>query len=134
MNYACAYGFRFELEVRYDADCEDVLAERYTAENHYAKQAGDLRRRHWDLLGLGRFVDSLPLRKNNEQVLAKAFENGGQLAVVLWNDSDQPQDVNLEVPGWEAESVDSTEGPLPELPKTLEPQRLLVQVFHRSGV
>jgi hypothetical protein len=134
VNYACAYGFRFELEVRYDADCEDVLAERYTAENHYAKQAGDLRRRHWDLLGLGRFVDSLPLRKNNEQVLAKAFENGGQLAVVLWNDSDQPQDVNLEVPGWEAESVDSTEGPLPELPKTLEPQRLLVQVFHRSGV
>lgn len=134
VNYACAYGFRFELEVRYDADCEDVLTERYTAENLYAKQAGDLRRRHWDLLGLGRFVDSLPLRKTNEQVLAKAFENGGQLAVVLWNDSDQPQDVKLEVPGWEAESVDSTEGPLPELPKTLEPQQLLVQVFHRSSV
>ncbi len=133
VNYACAYGFRFELEVRYDGDCDDVLSGRYAQENLYAKQAGDLRRRHWDLLGLGRFVDGLPLRWENEAVLAKAFENGDRMAVVLWNDSGGPQDVRLEAPGWEAGSVDSTEGPLPALPESMEPQQLLVQVFRRRN-
>ena len=133
MNYSCAFVFRFELEVRYDGDCDDVLSGRYAQENLYAKQAGDLRRRHWDLLGLGRFVDGLPLRWENEAVLAKAFENGDRMAVVLWNDSGGPQDVRLEAPGWEAGSVDSTEGPLPALPESMEPQQLLVQVFRRRN-
>lgn len=131
VNYACTYGFRFELEIRYDADCDDVLSGRYAEENLYARRARDLRRRHWELLGLGRFADDLPLRQDNAAVLAKAFENGNELAVVMWNDTPKMQEISLEVPGWTAQSVDSTEGPLPELPNVLKPQQLIVQLFHR---
>ena len=126
------YGFRFEMEIRYDADCEDVLTRRYERENTYAKKAGDLRRRHWELLGLGRFVDSLPLKQDNVAVLAKAFESADKLAVVMWNDTELPQKVNLEVPGWSLEAVDSPEGPREGPPRTMEPQQLIVQLFGRD--
>ncbi len=132
VNYACVYGFRFEMEIRYDADCEDVLTRRYERENTYAKKAGDLRRRHWELLGLGRFVDSLPLKQDNVAVLAKAFESADKLAVVMWNDTELPQKVNLEVPGWSLEAVDSPEGPREGPPRTMEPQQLIVQLFGRD--
>ncbi|MGI5857172.1 MAG: DUF6259 domain-containing protein [Candidatus Merdivicinus sp.] len=133
VNYACTFGYRYELEVRYDADCEDVLANRFPEENLYGKKVTELRKRHWDLVGTGRFVDTLPLCQENLLLLAKAFQYQDRLAVVLWNDTAEDQPLTLKVPGWTAEETDSPEGPLAELPDQMKPQQLLIQTFRREG-
>ena len=133
VNYACTFGYRYELEVRYDADCEDVLANRFPEENLYGKKVTELRKRHWDLVGTGRFVDTLPLYQENPLLLAKAFQHQDRLAVVLWNDTEKDQPLALKVPGWTAEETDSPEGPLAELPDQMKPPQLLIQIFRREG-
>ena len=132
-NFACTFGFCYELELRYDADFEDAFANRFEEENRYAKQVSELRKRHWELLGNGKFVDTLPLSQDNPSILSKAFQNEDKLAVVLWNDSEREQPLRLKVPGWKAGQADSPEGMLAALPETMQPQQLAVQLFSREA-
>ena len=131
-NYAAAYGFCYELEVRYDADKQDVLADRYHEEALYARKAVELRKRHWDLVGTGRFVDSRYLEQHNPAIISKAFEADGRLAVVLWNDTGTGQPLALGVPGWIREDVDTVDGHLDELPDVMAPQQLLICTYRKE--
>ena len=59
----------------------------------------DFRKRYWHLLGSGRFVDTDGFATDNPAVAAKAFADGGQIGVALWNDTEHDQAVQVAVPG-----------------------------------
>ncbi len=132
VNYAAVFGFRYEMEVRYEADRQDVLANRYQQEALYARRITELRKRHWNLVGIGQFVDTQPLEQENPAIIEKGYENGDQLAVVLWNDSSEEQALALTVPGWTLEETDTENGPVSGIPAKMAPQQLLVCVYRKE--
>lgn len=128
LNYATVYGFRQELESRYAADVkylkenkiptpEDyhnvnnkpnldlVRSQDPIAMKNYTKLIIDFQRENSDLLWHGKFIDDDNIVAVEDQVVAKAFENGNRLGVVAWNYSTQQQGFKLDVPGYVLENV-----------------------------
>lgn len=128
LNYATVYGFRQELESRYAADVrylkenkipvpEDyhnviskpnldlVRSQDPVAMKDYTKQIIDFQKENSDLLWHGKFIDDEKIVAGEDQVVAKAFENGNKLGVVAWNYSNQQQGFKLDVPGYVLENV-----------------------------
>ena len=131
-NYAFTFGFRYEMEIRYQADCDDVLNDSYPKYRKYAKKVTELRKKYWDVLGYGEFKDITPIISINPAIIAKAYVNGNKLAVVMWNDTDNGSKTSLEVPGYkfmEASTVDRT---LAGLPETLDRQQIAVVLYEKA--
>lgn len=127
-NYACAYGFRSEIESRYAPDV------RYLRENivpdaaeyahviskpnialmqsvppgdatRYLKQMIDFQRANADLLWHGRFVDEEGFTLEGQGLVAKGFAGGDRLGVLVWNPGDKPAPFFLTAPGADLESA-----------------------------
>ncbi len=134
-NFCFLYGLKLEMELRYEADKEDILADKWPEYRRYGKAVSDLRRRYWQVLGRGRFVDTDPLDNHNPGLLAKAFVNGGQLAAVLWNDTAAP--ISLEgfrAPGWAfAEAATVTES-FKAMPEEIAPGAIMVILYNQKEV
>ena len=94
MNFAFAHSFLLEQELRYRADVDDTRAGTFAAEHAYAKLVSEFRRKHWDILGYGTYVDNKFATSSNPSLFAVSYENGGQRAITLWNDSDKPADLS----------------------------------------
>ena len=135
VNFCFLYGLRFEMEVRYEADKADILADKWPEYREYAKAVSDLRARYWDVLGQGRFVDADPLDNPHPDLLAKAFVSGNRLAVTLWNDTDEPISLaGFAAPGWtfaEAATPTATSGVMPE---AVAPGEILVVLYNQKEV
>jgi hypothetical protein len=130
-NFALAYGFRPEVEVRYRDDVR-VVRNAFDAELAvYLRKVGQLRRRHWDLLALGRYTDVLGIQASNPAVTVTGFEHGSRRAVVTWNDTRTPQPVAVSVPGFRLVEVAGIDGPRSVTKLALQPQELAVWVFER---
>ncbi|MBQ7652222.1 MAG: hypothetical protein IJS15_14770 [Victivallales bacterium] len=94
VNFAFAHSFLLEQELRYRADVDDTRAETFAAEHAYAKLVSAFRRKHWDILGYGTYVDDKFATSSNPSLFAVSYENGDQRAITIWNDSDKPADLS----------------------------------------
>jgi hypothetical protein len=128
-NFALAYGFRFELEVRYRADAITIRNQEKPHLRDYIRKVSGLRDRYWDLLGSGTFQDDRGLRNSNPQVTATVFARGERRAVVIWNQTAKPQNVGVEMPGRQYRESAGVDGRLGAVPKTLNPQEVVVLVY-----
>ncbi|NLO35216.1 MAG: hypothetical protein GX112_02535 [Clostridiaceae bacterium] len=131
-NYAFTFGFRYEMELRYLADCEEIKADKWPERRAYAAAVSALRRRYWQVLGHGEFIDELGLVNQNQAVIAKAYTGDDQVLVACWNDTEQAQALSLSVPGYtfsEWADTDTTEA---ALPATIGAGRIGLAVFTRS--
>lgn len=130
VNYACVYGFRFEIESRYAPDVryllEGKLPEACDYERmvekpdlrqflttppdeaaRYLKCMSDFQRTHADLLRQGRFTDDEGFFFSGQGLVAKSFQNGTRLGVIIWNPTERPATFTLRVA--EAERVSVSE-------------------------
>ncbi len=128
LNYATIYGFRQELESRYAADVrylkenripvpedyanviskpdlELVTSQDPIAMKTYTKAIIDFQRENADLLWHGKYIDEKKFEYKGNQIVARAFENGNRIGVVLWNYGNTAQSFTLNVPGYVLETV-----------------------------
>ena len=87
VNYALLYGFKLEMELRYDTDKRFIRAGGDEEKRVYAKRAADLRRRYEKWLLLGEFRADEGIASANAQASVFSASDGSR-AVVLWNDTD----------------------------------------------
>lgn len=124
-NYAFAYGFKFEMELRYDTDQIQIREDQEPEKRMYAKQVATLRRQYEDHLLLGAFRADEGIRRSNLIVNVFVAADGSRV-VAVWNDSEAPVKPELEmekgtVAGW---STISGEGE--GLPGELQPNEIAV--------
>lgn len=154
-NYACLYAFRYEIESRYAPDVRylrdnrvpeaaeydqviskpDIAMMRATPPEkatRYLKQVIELQRAHADLLWRGRFVDELGFAFQGPGLLAKAFEAGDRLAVVVWNPGDRAATFTLTVPNADLVSAAEPEKHSVQASDPLAPQTLRVLVWKKK--
>jgi hypothetical protein len=131
-NYAFTFGYRYEMEICYQADCEDVLANKYPEYNEYARKVTELRKKYWDILGYGEFKDTVPITCNNPAIIAKAYVKDNKLAVTMWNDSDQEADVEIVVDGYRLLEVSTVDSTLTEMPKKLSAQQIALALYEKA--
>jgi hypothetical protein len=128
VNFALAYGFRFELEVRYRADVETILREEKPHLREYLRKVSDLRKRYPILL-TGTFLDDRGVANRNPAVSATLFSDGARRALVVWNNSGKPQEVAVEVEGKRFQEAAGIDGKLSAAPRTLAPQEVAVLIY-----
>ena len=128
-NFALTYGFRFELEVRYQTDARTIRRGDYPQLREYLGKVSALRDRYWNLLGSGTYVDQVGLVNRNPSITARVFSDGSKRAVVAWNNTAKPQALQIEVPGKRLREAASVEGKLPAPPPILGEQELAVLIF-----
>ncbi len=132
-NYALAFGFRPEMEIRYQADCDDVLSDKYKQTREYALKVASLRQQFANELLLGTFVDNEEIESCDPHIIATSFVNQNTMAVVLWNDT--PNQYKLDnfkaKEGWTIDAIATPGGSLDKLPATIEPGQLIVARYTR---
>jgi hypothetical protein len=129
VNFALAYGFRFEVEVRYGADMETIRRQEKTHLRDYMRKVSELRDRYWDLLGSGTYQDDRGVENRNRAVTATRFAKGARSAVVLWNNTTSPQIVSVNVAGKRMVEAAGVNGKLGGMPGTLGPQEVAVAIY-----
>ena len=132
-NYAITFGLRLEMELRYLDDVNYVLEDRTPQWREYAAKITALRKKHWDILGHGKFVDEEFLANGNKKIIAKSFVKADSLAVVLWNDNTAAENVDLKVKGFTLMKVSAVDRTDKQLPGTIKPQEVLVALYKKNG-
>lgn len=126
VNAALLYGFKHEVESRYPTDVETLKTGEYpTMESYkkdcitgldgqkvqraeftsgraadhfeYQRQVSAMQKEYKDLLISGKFIDTCGFSWKGK-VIAKAYKNGTDLAVLVWNPASDPVDFAVEVP------------------------------------
>lgn len=95
-NYAFLYGFRFEMELRYLADQQDIRAGKHTDWHVYAASVTALRQTYADLLLHGRYRADDGFVNGNPKLAAAYYAGETRNAIALWNDTDELQPVRIE--------------------------------------
>jgi hypothetical protein len=129
VNFAFAYGFRFELEVRYRADMETIRRQEKTHLRDYMKKVSGLRDRYWELLGSGTYMDDRGVENRNRSLTVTRFAKGARCALAVWNNTGSPQKVAVEVPGKRFVEAAGVDGKFSGMPGTLAPQEVAVAIF-----
>ena len=130
-NFAFTFGLRYEMELRFWKDKDDILADTYAEYREYAGKVTDLRKKYWDVLGYGEFMDETPLVNPNPAVLAKAFVCGDKLALTMWNDSNGCADLKIEVKGYRLIEVSTIEDTWESVPASLLPQQIAIALYEK---
>lgn len=110
VNYAFVFGFPIEMELRYRADKEDILADKFADMREYAYAISKLRSRYKKELAHGRYVDGCGISNPTSPLFAKGYESDGKLAVTLWNDSIEIITPDIKVEGRELISFETPDG------------------------
>lgn len=128
VNYACVYGFRFEIESRYAPDVRYLLEGRIPEAGdyermvekpdlrqflttppeeaaQYLKQVADFQRANAELFWQGQFTDDEGFRFEGKGLVAKSFQRGARLGVIVWNPTEQAAAFTLRVADAERVSV-----------------------------
>ncbi|HHY82952.1 MAG TPA: hypothetical protein GX505_09790 [Clostridiales bacterium] len=130
-NYAFVFGLRYEMEIRYQDDRDEILNDKYPEFREYSKKVTELRRKYWDILGYGIYRDVDSIVNRNPAIISKVFANGDKLAVAMWNDTYDDAKIDMDVPGYrliEASTIDNTYSGLLE---KLEPQQILLALYEK---
>jgi hypothetical protein len=129
-NFAFAFGLVFEMEIRYDQDKEDILADKWPEERQYAEKVNNLRKKYLDTLVRGNFADNRPLLDYNPEIITKAFESEGKVAVTLWNDSDTAKSINLSVQKGTFAEYATIDGTAKALPASIPARSIGLALFN----
>ncbi len=97
VNYAFTFGFVYEMEIRYQQDCEDILADKWPEYRCYAKSVTQLRKKYINELIKGDFCDDIYIAEVTDGIIAKCFVSNKNLAVTLWNDSSETKKLTLKI-------------------------------------
>lgn len=131
-NYAFTFGFVYEMEIRYQADCDDILADKWPQERVYAQKVSALRKQYLDALIHADFVDQRPLATAPDGIIAKAYESPETIAVALWNDAAESRPLTLSVKDatlTEYATIDETRS---QLPASMPGRSIALAIFTRS--
>jgi hypothetical protein len=122
-NYAAIYGLRHKITCRYKADVEYYMQGKLPTEESYKhvnsppniNKFNDIHEKGMaylhDLIQFendngiffrnGRFIDQYGITVSGNDILAKGFENGNRIGVVVWNrHMSEKRDFTLSVPGY----------------------------------
>lgn len=130
-NYAFVFGLRYEMEVRYQDDRDDILSDKYSEYREYAKKVTKLRKKYWDILGHGEFRDMDCIKNGSPAIITKAFIKDDKLAVTLWNDTPSEACIDIEIDGYKHIKTATVEETFKELPKTLFSQQIAVALYEK---
>lgn len=132
-NFALAYGFRYEMEIRYQADCTDLKNDAYAAERVYAAALSRLRDACASTLLRGTFRDTAEIRAANPAVITTSFvsADGRSLACVLWNDTDTTQSLAPFQPAddWTFACAHSLAGSGETIPESIPENSIIVLTY-----
>lgn len=133
-KYALTFGLRPELELRYQADCDDIKADAYREWREVALQVAALRDRYAEQLLRGVYRDTCDIVSKPAGVIATSFVNGDTMACVLWNDTTEakPLDSFAVSEGWTLAEASTFAGCATALPEALEGDGIAV-VLYRKG-
>ena len=120
VNYGFLYGFKFEMELRYDTDQRFIREDAAPERRIYAKKVSDLRRKYEDFLLLGTFRADEGIEYAN--VYADTFVAAdGRRAVALWNDSDETVKLDLILTSGTVASWATIDGAGEGVPESMAP-------------
>ena len=130
-NFALTYGFRPEMELRYQADCDDVLNDTYKTSRLYALKINELRKKYADQLLRGEFRDTDELVAVLKGLTATSFVNGDTMAAVLWNDTSDAIELKSFAANaqWKLKEASSIAKTTAKLPATIAAGQILVVLF-----
>lgn len=129
VNYAFTYGLRFELELRYREEQDEVLNNIHPEMSEYLKDLTQLRRRHWSLLGTGTFLNADNISEPNTRLTSTLFGDGKAEAVITWNNTKSPQLAEPTLKGMRLVGSDGVSGVNTAGSTTLQPQEVRVWLF-----
>ncbi len=133
-NYAFLFGLKMEMEVRYQADKNDLLADRWPEYREYAKKVDTLRARYWDIFSRGEYRDIDPLENPDTGLLAKAYVKGNCMVTALWNDSEQAIALHgLQAPGWKFKEASDPENTFSQMPEELAAGDIMAVLYEKEG-
>lgn len=133
VNYGFLFGLRMEMEIRYQADKEDILADRWPEYREYAKKADALRARYWDLFGRGEYRDTDLLENGCPGLLARCFVRENRMAAALWNDTEEPISLGgFSAPGWRLIEASTVEKTSAAMPGSLQPGQILAALYEKE--
>ncbi len=130
-NYAITYGFRPEMELRYQADCDDVLNDTYKTSRLYALKINELRKKYAEQLLKGEFKDTDELETIPASLTATSFTAGDTMAAVLWNDTNDTIDLKTFAAKspWKLKEASSIAKTTVKLPAKIEAGQIIVALF-----
>jgi hypothetical protein len=125
-NYATIYGLRHEIMCRYEADAEYLRTGKMpTRESYYDLWINDppilskiteapaeevtrythalimFENENAGFFRTGKFVDEVGIQVSGKDILAKGFENGNRIGVVVWNKHlSEKREFSITVPGY----------------------------------
>ena len=127
VNYAVAFGCKFEMELRYLTDQKDIRNDAEPEMRKYARAVADLRRKYEDYLLLGTFRADEGIENNDPSLIATRFRaENGKSVLVLWNDTEETRPVQLRLSGMKAMRYETIVGSGEEMPAFLEANSLAI--------
>ena len=129
VNYAFIYGLRFELEIRYRDEIPILRDNIHPEMADYLRQLTQVRARHWNLLGLGRLLNSGVIASQNPALRYTLFGDGDQRAVIAWNSGSSAQPAAFMLPGYSVTQVDGIMGMRATDDTPLEPNDVRVWIL-----
>lgn len=86
VNYGFLFGLKYEMEVRYRTDQQDIRSDYMPWNREYMKTVADFRRKHEKYLLLGTFRDTDGIDNPSRTLYAVRYEaEDGTSAIALWN-------------------------------------------------
>lgn len=127
-NYALTYGFKLEMELRYQTDRDLIEADERPEDREYVTAVSALRRCFEDTLLTGRFLAQEGLTRDMPDTVKSTvfIAENGRKAVVLWNDGNQASKIRLMLAGTNLNAWCCTDGEGTGIPEEIEPDRLMV--------
>jgi hypothetical protein len=126
VNYALLYGFRFEMEIRYQGDILELQSNARDSWRYYARQVADLRMKYADVLLKGTYREQAGLSNINSSLACSLFEGQDRSCIVLWNDTDRFQKIDISAEGRTIISWESLTGQGDGIPYEMEPDSVLL--------
>lgn len=132
VNYAFTYGLRFELEVRYRDEGDELRDNVHPEMSEYLQKLSALRQRHWNLLGAGTFLNADLVSEPNRNLTVTLYGNENRRAVVIWNNTASAQVATPGLKDFKIIGSDSIDGQNSAIRITLKPQEVRVWLFDQD--
>ena len=127
VNYAIAFGCKFEMELRYLTDQIDIRRDAEPEKRKYAKAMADLRRKYEDYLLLGVFRAEEGILNEDSAIISTVFKaKDGRKAIVLWNDTDSARPVQIALEGMKAIRYETLRHHGAGIPRQLEANEIAI--------